>query len=63
MVEHLANQPENFYEAAEGLLRRTDQTGTSDPAFTVDELIRTNRAGQGESRLSLEELLVAYGEG
>jgi hypothetical protein len=47
-------------EEASALLSATDALGTSDPAVPLDELLRTNRAGRDERRLSLDELLQAY---
>jgi hypothetical protein len=47
-------------EEASALLSGTDASGTSDPAVPLEELLRTNRAGPDERRLSIDELLQTY---
>jgi hypothetical protein len=47
-------------EEASVLLSAADASGTSDPAVPLEELLRTNRAGRDERRLSLDELLEEY---
>lgn len=47
-------------EEASAMLSAADASGTSDPAVPLEELLRTNRAGREERRLSLDELLEEY---
>jgi hypothetical protein len=60
LTRHLIDRLDISQDMAESLLRNADANGTSAPGVTLDEVIRTNRAGPGESRLTLAELLGKY---
>ena len=47
-------------EDADALIARVDEAGTSEPGVSVDDLLASNRAGPGERRLTLQELLAEY---
>lgn len=60
MRDTLTSRPGTGHEQAAQLLDVADEFGTSDPAIDIDTLLRENRAGPGESPLTVEQILVAY---
>jgi hypothetical protein len=60
VVEHLERDDHLTFSQADHLVVSADETGTSDPHVTFDELLATNRAGVDESCLSLSEILRQY---
>ena len=48
------------WSEAESLVRTADEFGTSDPTKNLSDVVGHNRAGPGESTLTLAELISAY---
>jgi hypothetical protein len=61
MVEYLRSRDGVSEERAMDLVRTAVASGTSDPAVDLDQVLRSNRAGPGETTLTLAELLRLYG--
>src|SRR5580692_819178 len=60
IVSLLESEHHATWEAADGLVRMADDFGTSDSARNLSEVVSQNRAGPGESNLTLDELISAY---
>jgi hypothetical protein len=61
MAQHLHEQRGLTTEDAASLLVVVDSNGTSDPTVTIDDVVRSNRAGPNEIALSLEQIIEQYG--
>jgi hypothetical protein len=48
------------WEGADALVEAADRSGTSDPARSLSDLLAGNRAGPGEARLTIEQLVRSY---
>jgi hypothetical protein len=59
LVEHVTASGEPL-ERAQQLAELADEVGLSDPSTTLDAVLATNRAGSGESRLSVADILRQY---
>ena len=62
MVSLLESEHHVAWDEADTLVRVADEGGTSDHGRTLAEVVRHNRAGPGESTLTLPELIRAYSE-
>jgi hypothetical protein len=62
IVSLLESKHHVTWEEADTLVRVADESGTSDPARTLTEVVSHNRAGPGESTLTLPELIRAYAD-
>ena len=60
LIDFLEHEDHLTFSQADHLIAMADETGTSDPYVTLDELLATNRAGVDESCLSLSEILRQY---
>lgn len=60
MAQHLLEQRGLTAEEAASLLAVVDSNGTSDPTVTIDDVVRSNRAGPGEIALSLDQIIDQY---
>jgi hypothetical protein len=57
---HLASKRQVSFAQAAHLLKSADIDGSSDPDATVAGLLANNRAGPGESRLTVDEIVRQY---
>jgi hypothetical protein len=48
------------WEGADALVEAANLSGTSDPARSLSDVLAGNRAGPGESRLTIEQLINSY---
>jgi hypothetical protein len=48
------------WQGADALVEAADRFGTSDPARSLSDVLAGNRAGPGESRLTIEQLINSY---
>jgi hypothetical protein len=60
IISFLESEHHVTWEAADSLVRTADESATSDPTRNLSEVVDQNRAGPGESNLSLDELISAY---
>jgi hypothetical protein len=61
MVEYLHQRDGLTKEQAAGLARLADEFGVSDSTRNRDAVLEANRAGPGETTLTVAELLQLYG--
>jgi len=59
-VERLCEMDQIAASAAWQVVEVAAATGTSDPSRSLEHVISTNRAGTGEERLDLDEILDSY---
>ena len=60
LIRELESEDRLALSQAACLVDAADDTGTSDPAAPLDALLASNRAGPGESQLSLDEIVRQY---
>jgi hypothetical protein len=60
VIEHMQSTDRLNFDQADHLVALPDTTGTSDPHLTLEDLLANNRAGVGESTLTLSEIRALY---
>jgi hypothetical protein len=60
IVRHIVDHRDLHIDEAESLLEVVDANGTSDPTFSVSDIVGSNRAGTDGSALTLEQIIEQY---
>ena len=60
LVDHLVEHEEVTYEEAVAMVATAESHGTSDRDVPLSRVLGTNRAGPGEQRLGVDQIIEAY---